>query len=216
MPQAGMELRRWRTRTTFSRGGSFQQGGAANPARALRLQLWRPVRKDAGVGSCGLTSCLTFMPAASATDFAVRPLGRAWRSLVSVFGGWAVMVAYLLIQYGQDASVNPRWYGMPGMFGTYSLPYVGGVWLVVVLPLFCFVPHRARLWSWCVAVPLFGLIGFLVISWFFRFSYNHATNRIAGLAALVGAATGFFSAVWQSRLSKRAAELETTDHDSTS
>lgn len=157
------------------------------------------------------------MPESEVPDFVVPWCGRAWRSFACVLGGWAVMVAYLLLQYAQYASVNPRWYGMPGMFGTYSLPYAGGVWLVVVLPLFCFVPHRSRLWSWYVAVPLFGLIGFLVMSAFFRFNYNHTTNRVAGLATLLGAATGLFSAAWQSLLNKRAAAaLKPTDHDSTS
>ena len=114
------------------------------------------------------------------------------------------MVAYLLLQYAQYASVDPRWYGMAGVAGTYSLPYAGGVWLVVVLPLFCLVPHRSRFWSWYVAVPVFGLVGFLVMSSICRFNYNPVANRITGLATLLGAATGLFSAVWQSRLRKRS------------
>jgi hypothetical protein len=154
--------------------------------------------------SCDVFTFLALMSPASASDFAVGLFGRAWRSMVCVIGGWSVMIACLLLQYARYASVNPRWYGMPAVFGTYSLPYAGGVWLVFVLPLYCFVPHRSRLWSWQVAVPLFGLTGFLVMSFLSPSDSPRFTNRVAGLAAVLGAASGLFSAVWQRCLSRRA------------
>ena len=111
------------------------------------------------------------------------------------------MVIYLLLSYADRASDNPRWFAMPMTFGTYSLPYIGGVWLVMVLPLFCLLRHQSRFWAWYIAPPLFALAGFLVMSAFFRFDYNRTTMRVAQLAALVGGFTGIACVLWQRRLS---------------
>jgi hypothetical protein len=113
------------------------------------------------------------------------------------------MIIYLLVSYAQYAPVNPRWFGMPLVFGFYSLPYVGSVWLLLVLPLFCAIRHRSRFWAWYITPPSFALIGFVVMSFLFKFSYNHTTSRIAWLAALVGGATGLACVIWQRRLASQ-------------
>lgn len=140
------------------------------------------------------------MPNSEVSPFAVSLGGRAWRSFACVLCGWGFMITYLLVTYAEYASVNPRWYGMPMVFGLYSLPYIGGVWLLLVLPLFCLVQHRSRLWAWYVSPPLFAFIGFMVMSFFFKFSYNQTTLRVAWLAVLVGGATGLACFIWQRRM----------------
>ena len=140
------------------------------------------------------------MPNSEVSPFAVPLVGRAWRSFACVLCGWGFMMIYLLATYAEYASVNPRWYGMPMVFGLYSLPYIGGVWLLLVLPLFCLVQHRSRLWAWYVSPLVFAFVGFMVMSFFFKFSYNQTTSRIAWLAALVGGATGLACFIWQRRM----------------
>lgn len=143
------------------------------------------------------------MSSSGTSLFAISLFGRAWRSLACTLCGWIVMLIYLLLQYAGHASDNPRWFAMPMTIGTYSLPYICGVWLIVVLPLFCLLRHGSRFWVWYVAPSLFALIGFVVMSAFFRFDYNPTTMRVARLAALVGASTGVVCAIWQRHLGSR-------------
>lgn len=113
------------------------------------------------------------------------------------------MMAYLTFLYVPFAADNLRWFSMPMVFGTSSLPYIGGMWLILVLPLFCLLPHRAPLWRWYFISPVLALVGFLMMSVLFKFDYNRTTIRVAKLAAIVGGATGLACSFTQHRLSKR-------------
>lgn len=133
---------------------------------------------------------------------------RIWGSIFCMFCGWLAMVLYLLAVYVQFADTNPRWFGMPAVFAQMSLPYVGGVWLFLLVPLFCAVPCRSRLWAWYVTSPLFAALGYLIMRAVYRFEENPTLDRIARLAALVGGVAGLASSLWQMRAARRAARAK--------
>lgn len=137
---------------------------------------------------------------------------RIWRSFACVSAGWTVMVTYLLIRYSEFASVQPRWYGMPMIFAAYSIPYILGVWLLVVLPLYCFLPPKSRLWYWPISTLVFAIVGFALMSTMFRFNYNQTSIRIIALAALVGGSSGLCCSLMQRKTRQRQESTRLAEH----
>ena len=70
------------------------------------------------------------------------------------------------------------------------------VWLLLLLPLYVFVPRTSVLWHWALATPMGCLAGALLLLAYSGFGFPpHTPGPLLPVAAIVGAATCLFGSL---------------------
>lgn len=132
-----------------------------------------------------------------------RLLHQAMISFACAVIGWLAMIAYLFCTYVKFADISPRWYGMPFVIGYGAATPIFAVWMVVVLPVFCFVKPSSWFWRFPIPAIAFGAAGLLIVATRTHFNYFGVFGRMWALAALVGFSTGAACSIFQRRLHQR-------------
>ena len=119
-------------------------------------------------------------------------------SFVAVLTGWIAGILFALVWVAvtlvpsHDHATLGEFIALPIVVGIASLYFVIPVWLVVLVPLYLFVPHSWPLWRWSICTALGAISGMcIVLAFLSRPGVNPPQNMLSWyiLAAVIGGTT---------------------------
>jgi hypothetical protein len=128
-------------------------------------------------------------------------------TFVSVLAGWLAALLFLELMTAIELLRQPHYivpealYVGPMILGFYMAFFIIPVWLVVLIPLYLFVPCSSALWRWPVCMSCGVAAALLIMGIFFQgipgvgglsgesWSFFVMAAIVGGLACLVGALT---------------------------
>ena len=120
-------------------------------------------------------------------------------TVVAVVSGWLVALMFLESTYFVDAVRQRHPVDMGLLLGSTLLSisfmayFVIPVWLIVLIPLYLFVPSSSLLWRWPICMLCGAAAGFLIMAGSLLVigdggSWSFGAWELCGIGALVGAA----------------------------
>jgi len=112
-------------------------------------------------------------------------------TLVAAVAGWLVSLVFLESTYLVGSFEQHQLPDVELLFGSalatswFMAWFIIPIWVVILIPLYLFIPVSSTLWRWPVCTACGGLAGFLVMSVFFR--------GIPGVGQLSSGAWDFFA-----------------------
>jgi hypothetical protein len=127
-------------------------------------------------------------------------------TLVAVVAGWSVALLFVESKYALDALSQRQPIDVGLIYGSSIATswimawFIIPVWLLVLIPLYFFIPLSSPLWHWPICTACGGAAGFLVMAAFFlaftgHDSWSSGVWEFCGIAALVGGGTCFVGSV---------------------
>ena len=119
-------------------------------------------------------------------------------TFLAVFSGWLAAVLFValataVLMVAGRTPVEPMAFVFgPVTFGIYMWVFILPVWLLVLLPLYFFIPPSSALWRWPVCTACGGVAGLLIVAIIFPFPRLNADLSLwmpYALSAIVGGVT---------------------------
>jgi len=130
-------------------------------------------------------------------------------SFLSALAGWvSVMLIEIISSSVTYWHLDPglrstAWWYSPGfyaVFGAVAGAFIFGTWLVLLVPLYLFVPSRSVLWHWPILTTCGAISGGLIMFAFCRLGSPQANwTAETCFAAIAGAATCLFASLTRKR-----------------
>ena len=132
---------------------------------------------------------------------------RVFGSALSAFVGWFTLNAFLLVwafitraEHRSSPPIPNEWLTGVAFIAAYSAAFVFATWLIVLLPLYLFVPLRSFLWRWPVCTVCGAAAGALIMFGFYGPNSPDTFSTVAIiLASIVGGITCLFGALTADR-----------------
>lgn len=134
-------------------------------------------------------------------------------SFLSALAGWVtIMVVEVIFTSVTYFHLEPKlkstaWWYTPGFyfaFGVVAGAFIFGTWLVVLIPLYLFVPSRSALWHWPILTTCGAISAGSIMFAFCRLISPQANwTAETSFAAIAGASTCLFASLTRKRFCRK-------------
>jgi hypothetical protein len=129
-------------------------------------------------------------------------------TVIAVLSGWFAALLFIEVLTlvdlagGTSGTARSTLWTTPVEFGIGMWVFILPVWLIVLIPLYLFVPLSSALWHWRVCTALGAVAGLVVMTAFFGFPHiaaGHDSWPFHAIAGIVGGVTCLVAALTKHR-----------------